>query len=381
MKKFIVVGVGRMGSVHADNLYKGRVKGATLIGVVDSSPEALAAFTKKHGTPAFKELDECLEKLSPDAAVIATPHYSHVPTAIKLLERGVSVLTEKPEAVEIKEAMRLNETARKHPELLFGIVYNQRTNPCYRFAKEIIEGGGIGKIKRVTLIITDWYRSQHYYDMGGWRASWTGEGGGLMINQCVHQLDVLQWLVGLPESVDAEAGTKGRDIFVENEVNVRMRYPGGAEGTFIASAHELKGTNILEIAGDKGKLSVGKYAAKYYKFTPSEEEVNATAKKGYGSAKISRRTRRYGLFRLLRDALYGQQMRVLEGFTKALNGDGSALVADGKEGIKALSFINSVYLSAYTGKAVCCPPDAEEYSECLEKMKTDEREGVRSFDR
>lgn len=381
MKKFIVIGVGRMGSRHAVNLYRKRVRGAELAAVVDTDPEALKAFSEKHKTACYTDLDKCLAEVTPDAAVIAVPHYAHVPIAIGLIEKGVAVLTEKPEAVEIGEAMRLNEVAKANPGVPFGIVYNQRTNPCYKFAKSVIGSGGIGNVKRVTLIITDWYRSQHYYDMGGWRASWTGEGGGLLINQCVHQLDVLQWLVGSPESVDAVARTKGRDIFVENEVSVRMRYPGGAEGVFIASAHELKGTNILEIAGDKGKLSVNKYVAKYYSFSPAENVVNATAKKGYGSAKVSRRTKRYGIFRLISDAVFGQQIRVLKGFTKVLNGDRSAMVAEGTEGIKALSFINAVYLSAYTGKTVPCPPDAKEYSDCLTRMKEDEAKGIRSFER
>ena len=379
MKNYIVIGVGRMGSRHADNLYKKRVPGARLVAVVDTDPKALAAFTARHKVPGFTDLDKCLQSVSVDAAVIAVPHYSHVPIAVGLIEKGIAVLTEKPEAVDIAEAARLNAVAEKHPEVLFGIVYNQRTNPCYRFAKRVIDNGGIGDIKRITLVITDWYRSQHYYDMGGWRASWTGEGGGLLINQCVHQLDVLQWLIGLPESIDAVANTKGRDIYVENEVSVRMRYADGAEGVFIASANELKGTNILEIAGDKGKLSVGKYKAKYYSFSPSEREVNATAKKGYGKARISRKSKSYGLFRLIYDGIYGQQIRVLKGFTKALNGDKAALVAPGTDGIKALSFINSVYLSAYTGKRVPCPPDPQEYVRCLENMKADERKGVRAF--
>ncbi len=379
MKKFIVIGVGRMGSRHADNLYKKRVPGAVLSAAVDTDPAVAEAFSRKHSVPCYTDLDKCLEEIRPDAAVIAVPHYDHVPVAVKLLERGVSVLTEKPEAVEIKEAARLNAVAAAHPECLFGIVYNQRTNPCYKFAKRVAESGGLGNIKRVTLIITDWYRSQHYYDLGGWRASWSGEGGGLLINQCVHQLDVLQWLVGLPESVDAAVYTKGRDIFVENEVSVRMRYPEGAEGVFIASAHELKGTNLLEIAGDKGKLSVSKYRAKYYSFTPDEKQVNATANKGYGSARVKVRSKRYGVFRLLTDAIFGQQLRVLKGFARALNGDGAALVARGEEGIRALAFINSVYLSAYTGKKVCCPPDPAEYSECLDLMKADEAKGKKSF--
>lgn len=378
MKNIIVVGVGRMGSVHAENLYKGRVKGARLAGIQDVSAEALERFTAKYPVPAFTDLNECVEETKPDGAVIATPHYFHVPIANSLLERGIAVLTEKPEAAEIKEALRLNETAAAHPDTLFGIMYNQRTSPVYMKAKELVSSGALGKLKRVSMTITDWYRSQNYYDMGGWRASWSGEGGGVMINQCVHQLDILQWLVGTPLSIEAHADTAGRNITVENEMYCYMEYPDGLKGTFTASAHELKGTNVLEISGDKGKIVAGKYSMKYYSFEPSECEVNRTAKKGYGSAKVRKKRYFYGLKRLIADAIYGQQLNVLRAFAAALNGTGE-LVAAGEEGARALEFINAAYISAYTGEKVTFPVDPYRYSRTLSEFKEKEKEGGKVF--
>lgn len=380
MKKFIVIGVGRMGSKHATNLLKNRVDGACLAAIADCSTEALRKFESAHGkVRCFTDWRRCVEEIKPDAAIIATPHYSHVPIASELIAGGIAVLSEKPEAVETCEAIRMNEIAAAHPETPFAIMYNQRTNPVYMRAKEIVDSGALGRLKRVTLTVTDWYRSQNYYDQGGWRASWSGEGGGVLINQCVHQLDVLQWLVGMPERIYAHAGTVNRNITVENEMYCYMEYPDGLKGTFTASAHELKGSNLLEIAADKGKLTIGKYSMKYYRFTPSEEVVNATAKRGYGKAKVRVKRYRYGLIKLIRDALFGQQLNVIGTFADFLNGKAAKPVAYGVEGARALEFINAAYMSAYSGKAVSLPIDPEEYSVTIAKFKEEEKNNGKVF--
>lgn len=380
MKRFIVIGVGRMGSRHAANLYRGRVRGAVLAAVADCSGEALKAFSAKcPKAERYTDWRECVRLVKPDAAIIATPHYSHVPIASELIKAGIAVLSEKPQAVEIAEALYMNGVAKKYASVPYAIMYNQRTNPVYAAAKRITESGALGKLKRVSLTVTDWYRSQNYYNQGGWRASWSGEGGGVLINQCVHQLDVLQWLVGMPERLYAHAGTVNRNITVENEMYCYMEYPGGAKGTFTASAHELKGSNLLEIAGDRGKLVIGKYSMKHYSFTPSEERVNADTVKGYGKAAVRVKRYRYSLFRLIRDAVFGQQLNVIRRFADWLNGRADAPVAFGTEGVNALQFINAAYMSAYTGKAVQFPLDAEEYSKTLAIFKEEEKRDGKIF--
>lgn len=381
MINYAVIGIGRMGGRHAKNLALGRARGAVLKAVCDLDTQKTEKFIKRFpsvkGYSCYKDM---LSKEKLDAVIIATPHYAHVPIAVDALKSGVSVLTEKPAAVTVSEAQRLIEESRRHDNLLCGVMYNQRTNRMYKKAKEIIDSGALGEIKRIDLIVTDWYRSQYYYGMGGWRASWNGEGGGLLINQCVHQLDILQWLVGMPEALTAWAAAKNRQITVENDVTAVMEYGSGVRCCFSASGHELKGTNRLEIAADKGKIVIDKYKMRYYKFKKSEREVNETTKRGYGftTAKVKRFN--YGFFNALHDLIIGQQLNIIKNFTAALEGK-DALIAPCSEGVKALSIINGIYLSAYAGKKVSFPLDGGEIDGLYEEFKKTELNGQAPFDR
>lgn len=373
MIRFAVIGIGRMGSIHARNLASGLIKGACLVAVCDTDESKLDSFLSKHKKVAtFTDYKEMLELVSPDAVIIATPHYSHVRIACYCMEHGVSVLSEKPQSVTVGECLKANKTAEEHPEVLYGIMFNQRTNRVYAKAKSIVENGGIGEIRRVTFIVTDWYRSQFYYDMGEWRATWRGEGGGILINQCVHQLDVLSWICGMPVKVRADCKTVNRNISVENDVTAILGFQNGATGIFIAAGHELHGTNLLEIAGDKGKLTINKYCLKYARFDRSEQEVNATVTKGYGSTGARVYRYGYGVFRLIKDSLYGQQHRVVQAFSDVLAGKRKAPVAYGAEGINSLSIINGIYLSSKEGKEVMLPPDPQRTEELLEGLRRDE---------
>ncbi|HOB63915.1 MAG: Gfo/Idh/MocA family oxidoreductase [Clostridiales bacterium] len=375
MIRYAVIGIGRMGSVHANNLAKGRIKGARLVAVCDTDTQKLKDFGAKFPKVAlFEDHKTMLSSVKPDAVIVATPHYSHVELVCDALNAGVNVLSEKPAAVEACEAQKAIELAKSLPHLKYGIMYNQRTNRMYAYAKKLLDSGALGEIKRVTLTITDWYRSQHYYDQGGWRACWCGEGGGLLINQCVHQLDVLQWLTGMPVFLTAWAATKNRDITVENDVVAIMDYANGAKCVFTASGHELNGTNLLEIAGDKGRITIGKFKMKYLKFAKSETEVNATTTKGYGRSPYKVKKLTYGIRNILSELrTRGQQANIIRNFTNCLLGK-AELIAPGSEGIKALSIINAIYLSAYNGnKKVELPLDYNEYCKLLQKLKEEEK--------
>lgn len=360
-----VVGVGRMGSVHARNLAAGTVKGARLSAVCDHDKAKTAAFVKR-GIAEFTDYREMIESGKVDAVIVATEHREHRKIAEYALSHGISCLVEKPLCVTVSEARKLVETANEHKAAVFGVMYNQRTNRMYRKAKEMVEGGVLGDIRRANFIITNWYRSQAYYDQGGWRACWSGEGGGTLINQCIHQLDVLQWIVGMPDSVSAVCRTVNRNITTENDVTAVFSY-GDFDCSFTASAHELHGVNRLEIAGTKGRLVVTPFSMKYVLFHKSENEVNATTKKGYGSVGVKKRGRvTYGLFRLLKDLLLGQQRRVVEAFAAAVSQkDDGLLVAKGEEGLRALTLINAVYLSDWQQSKVALPMDEELYEKLL----------------
>jgi Predicted dehydrogenases and related proteins len=376
MIRFAVVGIGRMGERHAENLAKKRVKGARLVAVADLSPEKLKAFCERYkGVAPFLDYKEMFEKVKPDAVVVATPHYSHVPIAIDAMKAGINPLSEKPAAVSVSEAARAIAESEKYKELIYGIVYNQRTNRMYRKAKELLDSGVMGKVKRVNFIVTGWYRAQCYYNAGGWRATWNGEGGGILINQCVHQLDILTTLLGLPERITASARTVNRNITVENEVQALIEYPG-FKCQFTALGHELKGVDRLEIACDKGRIVIENYKMKYYLFKKSEGEVNAQTKTGYGSVGRKKRRVGYGFFNAIRDITLGQQINILRNYTKALECK-TELVAPGADGIKALELINGIYLSAYKKAPIGLPLDPAEYDAFLEEMKKKELENAR----
>ena len=369
MIDFAVVGIGRMGSIHSSNLANGLVEGARLVAVCDIDKAKLQEFKVKY--PEVLTFDNhitMLKECKLDAVLVATPHYSHVQIVTDTLNSGVNVLSEKPQSVTIGEAGKANIVAQSHPDLLYGIIYNQRTNPVYVRAKEIITSGALGGIRRVTMIITDWYRSQFYYDQGDWRASWSGEGGGLLINQCVHQLDILQWLTGMPKTINAVCKTVNRNITVENDVTAVFEYENGASGTFVASGHELYGTNRLEIAGDNGKIVIDNMELTFIKYDESEFEVNSKVTEGYGETGASIERLKYEGDWRERDEKYGQQLRVVQAFTEVLLGKRTAPIAYGKEGINALSIINGIYLSAYAGKKVSLPLDAKEYDSLLDNL-------------
>lgn len=373
MIRFSVIGIGRMGNIHAENLIKNRVPGATLIAVCDLDTEKLASFIRKHkDVLTFTDYKEMFSVAKPDAVLVATPHYSHVPIVMDALSMGIHTLSEKPAAVSVTEAQKAIDAANRSGGVLYGIMYNQRTNRMYQKAKELLSSGVLGAVQRVNLIITDWYRSQHYYDQGEWRASWSGEGGGILINQCVHQLDILQWLIGMPKSILAFLKTVNRKITVENDVTAVMDYQDFT-CVFTASGHELKGTNRLEIACENGKIVIEKYKMRYSFFAKSESEVNSETSKGYGFSKSKVKRMNYGLFRLLKEAKLGQQINILKNFTAALEGH-EKLIADGREGIKALTIINAIYMSAYKGMRVHLPLDGEEFDKLLIDLKQNEAE-------
>ncbi|MDR2091198.1 MAG: Gfo/Idh/MocA family oxidoreductase [Clostridiales bacterium] len=429
MKKvrFAVVGVGRMGGAHAFLLSRGLVKNALLAAVADISDGALNSVKRvcKKGLLCFNSYREMAEKAEFDAVIVAVPHYFHVEIAKFFIEKGKHVLIEKPIAVTVGEAMEFNrflkgieektkgiqgktdeKTEEKEavgihkrqefneflreaeektggihgnieektggkPKIAAAVMYNQRTNPVYKKAKELLSRGAIGEIRRINFIVTDWYRSDAYYKNNSWRATWGGEGGGILINQCVHQLDVLQWLVGMPKSVYARAVTKGRNIAAENEVTAFLRYENDVFCSLSASGRELNGTNRIEIAGDSGRLVIGKNSMKFISWKPPEPEVNAATVKGYGGAK--KRVKRYFYGpRSIPDGIFGQQRRITANFAAHIL-KGERLISPAQEGIFALSLINGIYMSAWEGKEIEFPIDAERYEELLRERVKEER--------
>ena len=364
--RFGVIGLGNMGSTHADYLSKGEIKGAVLTAVCDIAPKKLEWAQSK--LPAevakFSDYHEMLASGKIDVVLIATPHYLHPVIGIEAFERGLNVLSEKPIGVYTKKVEEMMAAAKKSGKL-FGIMYNQRTNPVYQKAREMVQGGELGELKRCVWIITNWYRTQSYYNSGGWRATWEGEGGGVLLNQCPHNLDLWQWIFGMPNKIRAFcAEGKYHDIEVEDDVTAYAEYANGATGVFITTTGEYPGTNRLEISGDRGKIVI-EDGFTFTKLAEPERKFCFETDKGFeGPAKETVR-----IETPRQDGVLYDHRGITQNFTNALL-HGEKLLAPGEEGIRGLTISNAMFLSSWLGKPVDLPIDGDLFYQMLsEKIK------------
>ena len=362
--KFGIIGIGNMGTAHSEMMQN--IKNVELVAVCDINPKAfdrIAAPVREKIT-CYTEVEKFFQHEGLQAVLIAVPHYFHVDLAIAAMKHGKHIIVEKPISVHKAEAERLIAEAEKYPELVRSAMFNQRTLPAHRKLKAMIDNGELGKINRVNWIITDWFRTQSYYDSGDWRATWAGEGGGVLLNQCPHQLDLMQWLFGLPVLVSAQAKIgKYHDIEVEDEVNAYMEYEDGKVGNFIASTGEMPGTNRLEITGDKGRLVYEKGEIQFiYNEIPTSEFCK-TAEVSFGlSDSWDSKIQIYGA-----DNTTPQHQKVLANVADAIQ-KGTPLIAPMEEGIRGLELGNSMLLSGLLDKTLTLPIDSALYASELEKL-------------
>lgn len=378
--RYGIVGLGKQGTMYSKLFTKGGsvLKGAVLTAVCDIDAGRREYAEKSlPGVKVFEDYNEMFASGLIDAVMVETPHYFHPQIACAAFEAGLNVLCDKPAGVYTKQVREMNEQAAKHPELLFGMMFNQRTNPLYIKAKQLIDSGELGEIKRIVWIITNWYRPAAYYAQGGWRGTWWGEGGGVLINQCPHQLDLFTWLAGLPQSVTATLSTRGRDINVENDVTAYCKFKNGATGVFITSTHDAPGTNRLEITGDGGKIVIERGKLVFTKNEVSEPEFSKTNKVFMGKPKT--KTFKYrGVGRYLRFRKHPpQHMGIIKNYTDVLLGKTDEFIAPGEQGIIGLTFSNAIHLSGWTGHEISLPLNEEEYLTELEKRKEEEKHSDR----
>ena len=360
-----IIGAGNMGTGHMMNMLQGLCPEIEIAAVADrraSRREWVAAHVPE--AKIFNEGEELIESGSCDAVLIAVPHYQHPTLAISAFEHGLHAMVEKPAGVYTLQVRDMMAAADRHPELTFGMMFNQRTNCVYRKLKEMIDGGELGQMKRMSWLITDWYRTQYYYDSGAWRATWKGEGGGVLLNQCPHQLDLLQWLCGLPVKVQAHCHEgKWHDIEVEDDVTAYLEFENGATGVFVTTTGDAPGTNRLEISGTKGKVVCEENGLTFWKNEMDEREWCATCKEGFkkpGCEKIAVET----------DGQNPQHPAVLNAFAAHIL-RGEPLVADGREGIRGLMLSNAMHLSSWLGQPVSLPIDEQKFYDLLmERCKT-----------
>ena len=362
-----IIGLGQQGGMYASLINDGRVPHMTIGAICDIDPaKRELARTTYPGVPVYDDLDTLLASGDVDAVVTTTPHYLHPEMGIAALKAGLHVLVDKPAGVYTKQAQELVDFAATRPELTFAIMFNQRMNPLYRALKEIVDGGEIGSIRRSTWTITTWWRPQGYYDSSAWRATWGGEGGGVLVNQAPHQLDLWQWICGVPRTVFSKLGYGvNRDIAVENEVNAMVDYGDGVTGSFVTCTYDIAGTDRLEILGDAGKIVVeDSKRAIITRLRKPEQELSA----GMDMNDVMRLfTGKVDLDTLytqetleFESAFGSQHADVLENF--ALNiVDGTPLVAPGADGMHGVRLANAIHLSSWKGEEVPLEFDGDEY--------------------
>ena len=355
-----VIGIGNMGMSHIQNYIEGRMPETEFTCVADIDEKKFErAKEKLPGVVCFNSATELINSGLCDAVIIATPHYDHPPIGIEALKAGIHVMSEKPAGVYTKQVNEIIEVA-KESKATYAIMFNQRTNCIYRKVKEILESGEYGELKRVSWIITDWYRTQSYYNSGGWRATWAGEGGGVMLNQCPHQLDLWQWICGMPSKVKAICHEgKWHDIEVEDDVSIYVEYPNGATGTFITTTGDCPGTNRLEITLDSAKIICENDEIRMYKLNMPTSEYTKNSDKGFGRIDGEWIT-------VETDGKNEQHSGVMNAFAAHIL-RGEPLVAGGEEGINGLTISNAAFLSSWLDETVALPIDEDLYYEMLKK--------------
>ncbi len=356
--RLAVIGVGGMAQVHMK--HAAELDHVEVSAVCDTSRQALSEAAKQHGCPGFENHKDLLATDICDAVLIATPHYAHTTIGIDALNTGKHVLVEKPISVHKADCQKLI-AAHTDKNLVFAAMFNQRTDPYFTKLKQMINTGELGRLIRVSWIITNWFRTDAYYAGGGWRATWKGEGGGVLLNQCPHQLDLMQWLFGMPTRVAGFCGIgKRHDIEVEDQVTAYLEYENGATGTFITSTGEAPGTNRLEVAGERGRVVIEDDKFTFTRNDIPADEFLRTSKEPFGKPSVSN-------VDIPITGHGGQHKQVLENFIDAIRTDAD-LIAPADEGIRSVELGNAMLYASLTGKPVDMPLDGEAYERKLQQL-------------
>ncbi len=369
--KLGIIGLGNMGAGHLKHFLQGKSPEFVITALADRNKqkldiavtrieEASCDIADAKTVAQFAEGSELIKSGTCDAVLIAVPHYQHPELAILGFENNLHVMCEKPAGVYTNQAKEMNAAAQKS-DRIFAMMFNQRTNCIYRKMKEIVSSGTLGELKRVNWIVTDWYRTDIYYASGAWRATWKGEGGGVLLNQCPHNLDLLQWICGMPAKVQAHCHIgKWHDIEVEDDVTCYLEYENGATGVFITSTGDAPGTNRFEITGTLGKIVCENGVLTHYKLAEDERVFCAKAKTGFEKPECETIT-------VETDGENPQHPGVLNAFAGAIL-RGEPLVAKGEEGINGLTLSNAMHLSSWTNAQVSIPFDENLFERMLKEL-------------
>ena len=355
-----IIGMGNMGRFHANDLLDGKVPRGELAAVGSTSPHKLEEYKEK-GVQIFGSGEEMIASGAIDALLIATPHYQHTSLGVTALEAGLHIMVEKPISAHKADAERLIAAAAARPDQVFGAMFQLRVEPRYQKIRELVQGGELGDLVRVLWIMTDWFRSEAYFQSGGWRATWKGEGGGVLLNQCLHQLDAMQWITGMPSKVRSHVGIgRWHDIEVEDDVTCYMEFANGASGAFITSSGETPGSNRFEIAGTKGRLILENDTLTLTRNEVPSDEWCKTSKIGFQKPETT-------VEEIPIPGADAAHATLMTNFVNAIL-DGEALIAPGVEGLGSVELANVMVYSGLLNESVDLPMDGSAWEAKLNEL-------------
>ena len=350
-----VVGMGNIGSEHAKLIASDVTPSLDLVATCGrGDPFA-------DGIPHFETFSGLLDARVCDAIVIATPTMDHPQKALAALAAGYHVLVEKPVAMSVAQAQQVVDSVPG--DRVCAVMLNQRHHPVFAKIKNLLDSDAIGPITRYQWTMTAWYRPDVYYQVSRWRGTWPGEGGGLLINQCIHNLDVLQWWLGLPSSINAEvAFGKYHDIEVEDEVSARFKHPNGVTGTLVASSGEAPGINSLDIVGDRGMLRFDGDSLFIWQRAGSVARERAETRDMFDVPEFERQE-------VPIESVASQHAEIFNNFADAIR-EGAQLATPVAEGLGSLQLANGILLSSWQDKDISLPIDAVLYERELQDRIT-----------
>src|SRR4051812_11843639 len=353
-----IIGMGNIGQHHATYLSRGNVARAELTAVSDAVPGKL---DKYKPLKIFADGEELIRSGLVDAVIIATPHYQHTTLGITALNQGVHAMVEKPISAHKADAERLIAASKKNPKTVFAGMFQLRAEPRYLKIQRLIQSGELGEVVRMSWIMTDWFRTEAYYASGGWRATWKGEGGGVLLNQCLHNLDVMQWLLGMPSRVRGfcQLG-RFHKIEVEDNVSAYLEFPNGATGTFVSSTGEAPGTNRFEIVGTRGKVLLENDKLRFTRNEADMIEFSKTAKQGFVKPEV------WDVDIPFQNTANAHAI-LMQNFVNAIL-DNEPLIAPGAEGIHSVELANVILYSSLIDETVQMPMDSAAYEQKLNQL-------------
>jgi len=353
-----IIGMGNMGRYHADYLMAGKVNRAELVAVCSPSPGKLEKYKP---LKIYDDGEKLIRSGDIDAVVIATPHYQHTSLGIVAINAGLHLMVEKPISAHKADAERLISAHWKKQSLVFGAMFQLRTEPRYVKIRKLIEDGELGSIVRINWVITDWFRTEAYYGSGGWRATWKGEGGGVLLNQCLHQLDMLQWLCGMPRRVRSfcQIG-RYHNIEVEDNVSIYLEWPNGATGIFVSSTGESPGTNRFEICGTRGKLVLENGKLTFVRNEADMIDFSKAAKSAFARPEVWN-------IEIPFENTPAQHATLMQNFVDAIL-DGTPLLVPGEEGIHSVELANVMLYSSLINQTIELPMDSAAFEKKLNEL-------------